>query len=132
MQKFKSNDRIVVKKHMDRSLDRTESIYRVVNFYKSRDGEYYYEMELAEPASDYLNNMALNQEYVEKNYINMDEVYWYFEKKDIEGGWIKYDDRRHTYKEIRETLAKSGFIENVYPIYAIGFVKFYTICYNFS
>lgn len=121
MQKFKSNDRIVIKKHMDRSLDRTESIYRVVNFYKSRDGEYYYEMELAEPASDYLNNMALNQEYVEKNYINMDEVYWYFEKKDIEGGWIKYDDRRHTYKEIRETLAKSGFIENVYPIYAIGF-----------
>lgn len=121
MQKFKSNDRIVIKNHMDRSLDRTESIYRVVNFYKSRDGEYYYEMELAEPASDYLNNMALNQEYVEKNYINMDEVYWYFEKKDIEGGWIKYDDRRHTYKEIRETLAKSGFIENVYPIYAIGF-----------
>lgn len=121
MQKFKSNDRIVIKKHMDRSLDRTESIYRVVNFYKSRDGEYYYEMELAEPASDYLNNMALNQEYVEKNYINMDEVYWYFEKKDIEGGWIKYDDRRHTYKEIRETLAKSGFLENVYPIYAIGF-----------
>ncbi|WP_035142264.1 hypothetical protein [Campylobacter concisus] len=121
MQKFKSNDRIVIKKHMDRSLDRTESIYRVVNFYKSRDGEYYYEMELAEPASDYLNNMALNQEYVEKNYINMDEVYWYFEKKDIEGGWIKYDDRRHTFKEIRETLAKSGFIENVYPIYAIGF-----------
>ena len=121
MQKFKSNDRIVIKKHMDRSLDRTESIYKVVNFYKSRDGEYYYEMELAEPASDYLNNMALNQEYVEKNYINMDEVYWYFEKKDIEGGWIKYDDRRHTFKEIRETLAKSGFIENVYPIYAIGF-----------
>ena len=121
MQKFKSNDRIVIKKHMDRSLDRTESIYKVVNFYKSRDGEYYYEMELAEPASDYLNNMALNQEYVEKNYINMDEVYWYFEKKDIEGGWIKYDDRRHTFKEIRETLAKRGFIENVYPIYAIGF-----------
>lgn len=122
MQKFKSNDRIVIKKHMDRSLDRTESIYRVVDFYKSSiDGEYYYEIELAEPASDYLNNMALNQEYVEKNYINMDEVYWYFEKKDIEGGWIKYDDRRHTYKEIRETLAKSGFIENVYPIYAIGF-----------
>ncbi|QPH94911.1 hypothetical protein [Campylobacter concisus] len=121
MQKFKSNDRIVLKKDMDRPLDKTESIYRVVNFYKSRDGEYYYEMELAEPASDYLNNMALNQEYVEKNYINMDEVYWYFEKKDIEGGWIKYDDRRHTYKEIRETLAKSGFLENVYPIYAIGF-----------
>lgn len=121
MQKFKSNDRIVLKKDMDRPLDKTESIYRVVNFYKSRDGEYYYEMELAEPASDYLNNMALNQEYVEENYINMDEVYWYFEKKDIEGGWIKYDDRRHTYKEIRETLAKSGFIENVYPIYAIGF-----------
>lgn len=121
MQKFKSNDRIVIKKHMDRSLDRTESIYRVVDFYKSRDGEYYYEIELAEPASDYLNNMALNQEYVEKNYINMDEVYWYFEKKDIEGGWIKYDDRRHTFKEIRETLAKSGFLENVYPIYAIGF-----------
>ena len=121
MQKFKSNDRIVLKKDMDRPLDKTESIYRVVNFYKSRDGEYYYEMELAEPASDYLNNMALNQEYVEKNYINMDEVYWYFEKKDIEGGWIKYDDRRHTFKEIRETLAKSGFIENVYPIYARGF-----------
>lgn len=121
MQKFKSNDRIVLKKDMDRPLDKTLSIYRVVNFYKSRDGEYYYEMELAEPASDYLNNMALNQEYVEKNYINMDEVYWYFEKKDIEGGWIKYDDRRHTYKEIRETLAKSGFLENVYPIYAIGF-----------
>ena len=121
MQKFKSNDRIVLKKDMDRPLDKTESIYRVVNFYKSRDGEYYYEMELAEPASDYLNNMALNQEYVEKNYINMDEVYWYFEKKDIEGGWIKYDDRRHTYKKIRETLAKSGFLENVYPIYAIGF-----------
>ena len=121
MQKFKSNDRIVLKKDMDRPLDKTESIYRVVNFYKSRDGEYYYEMELAEPASDYLNNMALNQEYVEKNYINMDEVYWYFEKKDIEGGWIKYDDRRHSFKEIRETLAKSGFIENVYPIYAIGF-----------
>lgn len=121
MQKFKSNDRIVLKKDIDRPLDKTESIYRVVNFYKSRDGEYYYEMELAEPASDYLNNMALNQEYVEKNYINMDEVYWYFEKKDIEGGWIKYDDRRHTYKEIRETLAKSGFLENVYPIYAIGF-----------
>lgn len=66
MQKFKSNDRIVLKKDMDRPLDKTESIYRVVNFYKSRDGEYYYEMELAEPASDYLNNMALNQEYVEK------------------------------------------------------------------
>lgn len=122
MQKFKSNDRIVIKKHMDRPLDRTESIYRVVDFYKSStDGEYYYEIELAEPAYDYLDSMALNQEYVEKNYIDMDEVYWYFEKKDIEGGWIKYDDRRHTYKEIRETLAKSGFIENVYPIYAIGF-----------
>lgn len=122
MQKFKSNDRIVLKKHMDRPLNKSEFIYRVVNFYKSSiDGEYYYEMELAEPVSDYLNNMALDQEYVEKNYINMDEVYWYFEKKDIEGGWIKYDDRRHTFKEIRETLAKSGFIENVYPIYAIGF-----------
>ena len=60
MQKFKSNDRIVLKKDMDRPLDKTESIYRVVNFYKSRDGEYYYEMELAEPASDYLNNMALD------------------------------------------------------------------------
>ena len=92
MQKFKSNDRIVLKKHMDRIIDKTESIYRVVDFYKSSiDGEYYYEMELAEPASDYLNNMALNQEYVEKNYINMDEVYWYFEKRDIEGGWIIYN-----------------------------------------
>lgn len=40
MQKFKSNDRIVLKKDMDRPLDKTESIYRVVNFYKSRDGEY--------------------------------------------------------------------------------------------
>ena len=121
MQKFKSNDRIVLKKDMDRPLDKTLSIYRVVNFYKSRDGEYYYEMELAEPASDYDNSMALKQGHVEESYINIDEVYWYFEKKDIEGGWIKYDDRRHTYKEIRETLAKSGFIENVYPIYAIGF-----------
>ena len=55
------------------------------------------------------------QQYVEENYINMDEVYWYFEKKDIEGGWIKYDDRRHTFKD------KNGSIENAYPIYAIGF-----------
>lgn len=61
------------------------------------------------------------QQYVEENYINMDEVYWYFEKKDIEGGWIKYDDRRHTFKEIREALAKNGSIENAYPIYTIGF-----------
>lgn len=122
MQKFKSNDRIVLKKHMDRPLNKSEFIYRVVNFYKSSiDGKFYYEMELAEPASDYLNSMALDQEYVEESYIKIDEVYWYFEKKDIEGGWIKYDDRRHTFKEIRETLAKSGFIENVYPIYAIGF-----------
>ena len=50
----------------------------------------------------------------------MDEVYWYFEKKD-EGGWIKYDDRRHTFKEIRETMAKNGLIENVHVIYALGF-----------
>ena len=122
MQKFKSNDRIVLKKHMDRPLNKSEFIYRVVNFYKSSiDGKFYYEMELAEPASDYLNSMALDQEYVEESYIKIDEVYWYFEKKDIEGGWIKYDDRRHTFKEIRETLAKSGFLENVYPIYAIGF-----------
>ena len=42
MQKFKSNDRIVIKKHMDRPLDRTESIYRVVDFYKATsDNEYY-------------------------------------------------------------------------------------------
>ena len=63
MQKFKSNDRIVLKKHMDRPLNKSEFIYRVVNFYKSSiDGKFYYEMELAEPASDYLNSMALDQE----------------------------------------------------------------------
>ena len=122
MQKFKSNDRIVLKKHMDRPLDKFESIYRVVDFYKAAsDNEYYYVIEPAEPADKFDNSMALKQGHVEESYINIDEVYWYFEKKDIEGGWIKYDDRRHTYKEIRETLAKSGFIENVYPIYAIGF-----------
>lgn len=122
MQKFKSNDRIVLKKHMDRPLDKFESIYRVVNFYKAAsDNEYYYVIEPAEPADKFDNSMALKQGHVEESYINIDEVYWYFEKKDIEGGWIKYDDRRHTFKEIRETLAKSGFIENVYPIYAIGF-----------
>lgn len=122
MQKFKSNDSIVLKKHMDRPLDKFESIYRVVDFYKATsDNEYYYVIEPAEPADKFDNSMALKQGYVEESYINMDEVYWYFEKKDIEGGWIKYDDRRHTFKEIRETLAKSGFIENVYPIYAIGF-----------
>ena len=122
MQKFKSNDRIVLKKHMDRPLDKFESIYRVVDFYKAAsDNEYYYVIEPAEPADKFDNSMALKQGYVEESYINIDEVYWYFEKKDIEGGWIKYDDRRHTFKKIRETLAKSGFIENVYPIYAIGF-----------
>lgn len=122
MQKFKSNDRIVLKKHMDRPLDKFESIYRVVDFYKAAsDNEYYYVIEPAEPADKFDNSMALKQGHVEESYINIDEVYWYFEKKDIEGGWIKYDDRRHTYKEIRETLAKSGFLENVYPIYAIGF-----------
>jgi hypothetical protein len=122
MQKFKSNDRIVLKKHMDRPLDKFESIYRVVDFYKATsDNEYYYVIEPAEPADKFDNSMALKQGHVEESYINIDEVYWYFEKKDIEGGWIKYDDRRHTFKEIRETLAKSGFIENVYPIYAIGF-----------
>lgn len=122
MQKFKSNDRIVLKKHMDRPLDKFESIYRVVDFYKAAsDNEYYYVIEPAEPADKFDNSMALKQGYVEESYINIDEVYWYFEKKDIEGGWIKYDDRRHSFKEIRETLAKSGFIENVYPIYAIGF-----------
>lgn len=122
MQKFKSNDRIVLKKHMDRPLDKFESIYRVVDFYKATsDNEYYYVIEPAEPADKFDNSMALKQGHVEESYINIDEVYWYFEKKDIEGGWIKYDDRRHTYKEIRETLAKSGFIENAYPIYAIGF-----------
>ena len=122
MQKFKSNDRIVLKKHMDRPLDKFESIYRVVDFYKATsDNEYYYVIEPAEPADKFDNSMALKQGHVEESYINIDEVYWYFEKKDIEGGWIKYDDRRHTYKEIRETLAKSGFLENVYPIYAIGF-----------
>ena len=122
MQKFKSNDRIVLKKHMDRPLDKFESIYRVVDFYKAAsDNEYYYVIESAEPADKFDNSMALKQGHVEESYINIDEVYWYFEKKDIEGGWIKYDDRRHTFKEIRETLAKSGFIENVYPIYAIGF-----------
>lgn len=122
MQKFKSNDRIVLKKHMDRPLDKFESIYRVVDFYKAAsDNEYYYVIEPAEPADKFNNSMALKQGHVEESYINIDEVYWYFEKKDIEGGWIKYDDRRHTFKEIRETLAKSGFIENVYPIYAIGF-----------
>lgn len=122
MQKFKSNDRIVLKKHMDRPLDKFESIYRVVDFYKAaNDNEYYYVIEPAEPADKFDNSMALKQGHVEESYINIDEVYWYFEKKDIEGGWIKYDDRRHTFKEIRETLAKSGFIENVYPIYAIGF-----------
>ena len=122
MQKFKSNDRIVLKKHMDRPLDKFESIYRVVDFYKAAsDNEYYYVIEPAEPADKFDNSMALKQGHVEESYINIDEVYSYFEKKDIEGGWIKYDDRRHTFKEIRETLAKSGFIENVYPIYAIGF-----------
>lgn len=122
MQKFKSNDRIVLKKHMDRPLDKFESIYRVVDFYKAAsDNEYYYVIEPAEPADKFDNSMALKQGHVEESYINIDEVYWYFEKKDIEGGWIKYDDRRHTFKEIRETLAKNGFIENVYPIYAIGF-----------
>lgn len=122
MQKFKSNDRIVLKKHMDRPLDKFESIYRVVDFYKAAsDNEYYYVIEPAESADKFDNSMALKQGHVEESYINIDEVYWYFEKKDIEGGWIKYDDRRHTFKEIRETLAKSGFIENVYPIYAIGF-----------
>lgn len=122
MQKFKSNDRIVLKKDMDRPLDKFESIYRVVDFYKATsDNEYYYVIEPAEPADKFDNSMALKQGYVEESYINMDEVYWYFEKRDIEGGWIKYDDRRHTYKEIRETLAKSGFLENAYPIYAIGF-----------
>lgn len=122
MQKFKSNDRIVLKKDMDRPLDKFESIYRVVDFYKAAsDNEYYYVIEPAEPADKFDNSMALKQGHVEESYINIDEVYWYFEKKDIEGGWIKYDDRRHTFKEIRETLAKSGFIENVYPIYAIGF-----------
>ena len=122
MQKFKSNDRIVLKKHMDRPLDKFESIYRVVDFYKAAsDNEYYYVIEPAEPADKFDNSMALKQGHVEESYINIDEVYWYFEKKDIEGGWIKYDDRRHTFKEIRETFAKSGFIENVYPIYAIGF-----------
>ena len=122
MQKFKSNDRIVLKKHMDRPLDKFESIYRVVDFYKAAsDNEYYYVIEPAEPADKFDNSMALKRGHVEESYINIDEVYWYFEKKDIEGGWIKYDDRRHTFKEIRETLAKSGFIENVYPIYAIGF-----------
>ena len=122
MQKFKSNDRIVLKKHMDRPLDKFESIYRVVDFYKAAsDNEYYYVIEPAEPADKFDNSMALKQGHVEESYINIDEVYCYFEKKDIEGGWIKYDDRRHTFKEIRETLAKSGFIENVYPIYAIGF-----------
>lgn len=122
MQKFKSNDRIVLKKHMDRPLDKFESIYRVVDFYKAAsDNEYYYVIEPAEPADKFDNSMALKQGHVEESYINIDEVYWYFEKKDIEGGWIKYDDRRHTYKEIRETLAKSGFLENAYPIYAIGF-----------
>lgn len=122
MQKFKSNDSIVLKKHMDRPLDKFESIYRVVDFYKATsDNEYYYVIEPAEPADKFDNSMALKQGYVEESYINMDEVYWYFEKRDIEGGWIKYDDRRHTYKEIRETLAKSGFLENAYPIYAIGF-----------
>lgn len=35
MQKFKSNDSIVLKKHMDRPLDKFESIYRVVDFYKA-------------------------------------------------------------------------------------------------
>ena len=122
MQKFKSNDRIVLKKHMDRPLDKFESIYRVVDFYKAAsDNEYYYVIEPAESADKFDNSMALKQGHVEESYINIDEVYWYFEKKDIEGGWIKHDDRRHTFKEIRETLAKSGFIENVYPIYAIGF-----------
>ena len=122
MQKFKVDDIVVIKSDNDIPLYKPESVYRILNFYKSSiDGEYYYEIEFAEPSSDFLNNMALNQEYVEENYINMDEVYWYFEKKDIEGGWIKYDDRRHTYKEIRETLAKNGVIENVHPIYTLGF-----------
>ena len=122
MQKFKVNDIVVIKNNKDIPLYKSESVYRIVDFYKSSiDDEYYYTIELAEPADDYYNRMALKQEYVEQSYINMDEVYWYFEKKDIEGGWIKYDDRRHTFKEIREALAKNGFIENVYPIYAIGF-----------
>lgn len=115
MQKFKSNDRIVLKKHMDRPLDKFESIYRVVDFYKAAsDNEYYYVIEPAEPADKFDNSMALKQGHVEESYINIDEVYWYFEKKDIEGGWIKYDDRRHTFKEIRETLAKSGFSKILY------------------
>lgn len=107
---------------MDRPLDKFKSIYRVVDFYKATsDNEYYYVIEPAEPADKFDNSMALKQGYVEESYINMDEVYWYFEKRDIEGGWIKYDDRRHTFKEIIKTMAKNGFIENVYPIYAIGF-----------
>lgn len=122
MQKFKSNDSIVLKKHMDRPLDKFESIYRVVDFYKATsDNEYYYVIEPAEPADKFDNSMALKQGYVEESYINMDEVYWYFEKRDIEGGWIKYDDRRHTFKEVIKTMAKNGFIENVYPIYTMGF-----------
>lgn len=82
MQKFKSNDRIVLKKHMDRPLDKFESIYRVVDFYKAAsDNEYYYVIEPAEPADKFDNSMALKQGHVEESYINIDEVYWYFEKK---------------------------------------------------
>lgn len=78
MQKFKSNDRIVLKKHMDRPLDKFESIYRVVDFYKAAsDNEYYYVIEPAEPADKFDNSMALKQGHVEESYINIDEVYWY-------------------------------------------------------
>lgn len=121
MRKFKVDDIVVIKNNNDMPLYKSESVYRIVDFYKSSiDDKYYYAIELAEPSSDYLGNNSLNQQYIEENYINMDEVYWYFEKKD-EGGWIKYDDRRHTFKEIRETMAKNGLIENVHVIYALGF-----------
>lgn len=81
MRKFKVDDIVVIKNNNDMPLYKSESVYRIVDFYKSSiDDKYYYAIELAEPSSDYsVENLYLNCNMIQFKLLN------YFYKG------IKYD-----------------------------------------
>lgn len=71
MQKFKPEDKITLKVYENRPIDRCEHIYKIINLYKPEKGEEQYKIEFAEPADLLRNTMALEKNYIEKNYIDI-------------------------------------------------------------
>ena len=109
MQKFKPGDEITLKVYENRPIDRCEHIYKIVNLYKPEKGEKQYIIESAEQADLFRNTMALEKNFIERNYIDISNALWFFEKKDADGKWAKLDDYRHTIKEVEKPLAKINF-----------------------